>query len=413
MKRNLLSIIILLLAASANAAAPLTLDSCLSAVIGGNIDLAAEKLNLSIAEAEAVAARVFNDPTLGLEYANNDDHRMQMGQSVSVELGYTFSPGRRGAAIDLARSEKQLARALFDDYACRLKCDATVAYFEALKEKRLYELALSASESMEAIARGDSISLAVGEIRQVDAIATRIEARKAHADTRAAYAAYHDAMLSLALLMGNPALADAIDPVTEAMAAPLPDVSDNNLVDMAIERRADLRAAMGDVDVAAKALTVARRERNVEFDVSLGYNYNTEVRNEIAPAPKFSGMTVGVSIPLKFSNTNRGSISAAQYRLEQAKLQYDKACLEVESEVRSCLLAYRIAVEQLAAIDASTIAEARSIYDSYLDAYTHGDVSLVDLLQMRRNYEDIQMLRIEAQCATSTALARLLCALGL
>ncbi|MDE7375721.1 MAG: TolC family protein, partial [Muribaculaceae bacterium] len=302
--KRIISFAISFLSATAilSAATPLTLDSCLSAVINGNIGLAAERLNLFISDAEEIAARVYNDPTIGVEYANNDDHRMQMGQSVSVELGYTFSPGRRGAAIDLAHSEKQLARALFDDYLRCLRCEATIAYFEAIKEKQLYVLALSFSERMDAIARGDSLSLAIGEIRKVDAMATGIEARKAQADARAAYARYHDAMLNLALLMGDPKLADSFEPVTEAMpclslSLGETEPSDADLVAMAIERRADLRAAMGNVDVAAKALTVARRERNVEFDVTLGYNYNTEVRKEIAPAPTFSGMPIGVSIP--------------------------------------------------------------------------------------------------------------------
>lgn len=413
--KRIISFAIFICAAVAlpKAAAPLSLDSCLSAVVSGNIGLATEKLNLSISDAEEIAARVFNDPTIGVEYANNDDHRMQMGQSLSVELGYTFSPGRRGAAIDLARSEKQLARALFDDYMRCLKCEATVAYFEALKEKQLYLLALSFSERMDALARGDSLSLAVGEIRKVDAMATRIEARKALADARAAFARYHDAMLNVALLMGDPKLADAFEPVTMSMLATLPDASDQELVEMAIDRRADLRAAMSNVDVASKALTVARRERNVEFDVSLGYNYNTEVRNEIAPAPKFSGMTIGVSIPLKFSNHNRGNVQASQYRVEQARLQYDEACISVESEVRSALLNYRTALELFASLDTATMDEAQLIFDSYLDAYAHGDVSLVDLLQVRNNYEEIQQLHIEAQCEASAALARLLSALGL
>lgn len=413
--KRIISLAIFIFAAAAllSGAAPLSLDSCLSAVVNGNIGLATEKLNLSISDAEEIAARVFNDPTIGVEYANNDDHRMQMGQSVSVELGYTFSPGRRGAAIDLARSEKQLARALFDDYLRCLKCEATVAYFEALKEKRLYTLALSFSERMDALARGDSICLAIGEIREVDAMATRIEARKAQADARAAYARYHDAMLNLALLMGDPKQADSFEPVTEEMPSILPDAIDQALVTMAIDRRADLRAAMKNVDVASKALTVARRERNIEFDVSLGYNYNTEVRNEIAPAPTFSGMTVGVSIPLKFSNHNRGSVQASQYRVEQARLQYDEACLAVESEVLSALLAYRTALELLTSLDTATVAEAQQIFDSYLDAYSHGDVSLIYLLQVRNNYEEIQQLHIEAQCEASAALARLLSALGL
>ena len=81
-----------------------------------NIGYATEKLNVNVAEAEVKAARVFNDVVLGVEYADNNDNNMQMGRSVAVELSKTFSFGKRGANIDLAKSEKELTNALLDDY---------------------------------------------------------------------------------------------------------------------------------------------------------------------------------------------------------------------------------------------------------------------------------------------------------
>lgn len=398
--------------AYARPAQPLTIDSCLTAVMEGNISLAAEKLNLSVAEAEVRASHIFNDPSLGVEYANNDDHRMQMGQSLSVELGYTFTPGRRGAAIDLAKSEAQLARALFDDYVRNLKYETCAAYFEAVKALRLYRLAVEFSENMDRVARGDSIGLAIGEIREVDAMATRIEARLARADARQALTDYQDAMLNLAVLMGNPRLASEFEPVSDSMPMLLPEVDDATLIEMALDRRADLRAALKNVDVAAKALTVAGRERNLEFEVALGYNYNTEVRNELAPAPKFSGMTIGVTIPLKFSNHNKGAVNAARFRKQQAEQEYAQARIEIESDVLSSLRNFRTSLDQLQSIDSTTLVESERIYNSYLDAYSHGDVSLVELLEVRRNYEDILKLHAETMCATSTAYARLQAALG-
>ena len=414
MKKYHLTLIIAILSiGGAWAATPLTVDSCLSLVMKGNIALAAEKLNLSIADAEVRAARIFNDPSLGVEYADNDDHRMQMGRSVAVELGYTFTPGRRGAAIDLATSESQLAQALFDDYVRNLKYETLSAYFEAVKAHRMYHLAKQFSEGMRQIAEGDSVGFEIGETRKVDAMATGIEARVAASDARQALNDFHDAMAALALLMGNPKLAEAFVPVSEDMPMPLPATDDNALVGMALERRADLRAALKNVDVAHKALVVAGRERNLEFEVALGYNYNTEVRNEIAPAPRFSGVSIGVTIPLKFSNHNRGAINAAKFRKEQADLQYNQACMEVETDVLSSLRGFRTAQQRLAAVDQNTIAESESIYRSYLSAYGHGDVSLVELLEVRKSYEDLQRLYVENQCDAATSYARLQAALGL
>ena len=412
-KYHITLIIEALVCFGAGAVTPLSVDSCLSLVMKGNIPLAAEKLNLSIADAEVRAAHIFNDPSLGVEYADNDDHRMQMGRSVAVELGYTFTPGRRGAAIDLASSELQLAQALFDDYVRNLKYETLSAYFEAVKAYRMYGLAVQFSEGMRQIAQGDSVGFEIGEIRKVNAMATQVEARVADSDARQAWADYQDAMSALALLMGDPKLSGTFQPVSDALPMMLPEVDDNTLVDMALERRADLRAALKNVDVAHKALVVEGRERNLEFEVALGYNYNTEVRNEIAPAPRFSGVSIGVTIPLKFSNHNKGAINAARFRKEQATLLYNQACMEVESDVLSALRGFRTVCQRLAAVDQNTVEESASIYQSYLSAYGHGDVSLVELLEVRNSYEDIQKLYVETQCEAAISYARLQAALGL
>ncbi len=290
------STIILLLAAAPAAAAPLSLDSCLRAVARDNLALAAERLNLPIAEAEERAAAVFNDPTLGFEYANNDDHRMQMGQSWAVELGYTLSPGRRAARRSLAASERELAGAMLDAELQRMRLVTATAYFDAMRAEMLNDVAASMARSMADIARGDSVGAAIGQVRPVDASATHIASHMAAAEAAAATAEMHNARLALATLMGCPERAAEIRTDTAARML-YPTVSAAEVAEMAVERRADLRAAMKSATVAERQLRVEKAERKMEFDLSLGYNYNTEVRNEIAPAPRFGGISVGVSIP--------------------------------------------------------------------------------------------------------------------
>lgn len=325
--------------------ADLSLDSCLSAVMQHNVALAAEKLNIPIAQAEEHAAAVFNDPSLGFEYANNDDKRMQMGQSYSVELGYTLSPGKRGARRNLARSERELSEALLDDYIRQLRLEATTAWYETVKEAALYRLACELSESMADIARGDSLGVSIGQVRQVDAMSTAINARLAASEAADAATRFNNSRLALAAMMGLLDKAGSFEFDIDSPLPLYPEIYAGGAVEEALDRRADLRAALKNVEVAARQLKVEGAERNMDFDIALGYNYNTEVRNEIAPAPKFSGVTVGVTIPLKFSNANKGTITAARLRQEQAQMQYQQAQTEVTAQVLAAIDTYRRAQE--------------------------------------------------------------------
>ena len=65
---------------------PLTYTQYMDKVNAGNLEYAAQKLNVSISEAEAIAANVRNDPQLGFNYFNNDRPKRKWG----TEVPYPF-----------------------------------------------------------------------------------------------------------------------------------------------------------------------------------------------------------------------------------------------------------------------------------------------------------------------------------
>lgn len=128
------------LTGSAQQMIPLSYRNYIEKVAEGNLEYAAEHLNLDVSDAEVVASKVFNDPNLSVSYFNNENNSLEMGEGVEVELSKTFSFGKRGANIALARSESELTKALLADYFRNLRADATVSYLEALKQYELYKV---------------------------------------------------------------------------------------------------------------------------------------------------------------------------------------------------------------------------------------------------------------------------------
>ena len=359
-----------------------------------NLGYAAEKLNISIANAEVKAARIFNDIILGAEYADNDDKNMQMGRSVSVELSKTFSPGKRSANIDLAKSEKELTDALLEDYFHTLRAEATLAYFDAVMQTELFRVKQQSCENISDLARGDSIRHQLGKITKVDAIQSGLEAGISRNELIQARAELHNAYSSLDLWLGKFSGETLLVPEgTLAMSGRM--FNTEELLQTALNNRADLAAAMKNVDVARMALKVSKRERNMDFDFALGYNYNTEVRNEIAPAPKFNGVTLGVAVPLKFSNINKGAIRAAEHRAQQAELNYQQAELEVQASVIQSLRKYKSMLEQVENFENGLLQDAKSVIDGKIYSYERGETSLLEVLDAQRTYDELQVNYIE------------------
>ena len=98
------------LSLSAQQIVPLSYRQYMEKVVEGNLEYAAERLNVNVSEAEVTAAKVFNDPNLSVSYFNNENNSLRMGEGVEVELSKTFTFGKRSAGIALARSENELTR---------------------------------------------------------------------------------------------------------------------------------------------------------------------------------------------------------------------------------------------------------------------------------------------------------------
>ena len=126
-----------------------------------------------------------------------------MGEGVEVELSKTFSFGKRGANISLARSESELTEALLADYFRNLRADATIAYMEALKQHELYKVKENAYENIRALAESDSIRFSLGQIREVDATQSRVEAEVLRNELLQAGAELKNAFSNLNLLTGT------------------------------------------------------------------------------------------------------------------------------------------------------------------------------------------------------------------
>ena len=395
MNFRFIAIISVLLPAMAGAQT-VTYDEYMKAVARDNAEAVAEKYNLDIAEANLNAAKVFNDPELAVSYGNNQDWDLMMGQNVDVELGYNFSLGGvRRARINASMSEKEMTEASLNAFMCRLRAEASIAWVETWKLKEMLSLLEEEADGMQKIAAGDSIRLRLGDISKADAMQSALEARSIRNEVMGMKAEYRNALSGLSYMAGGMEIGDILNgPGTGEL-----DGSElASIYEIAEAERADLRAAELSHKLSENNLALVKASRAMEMGISLGYSFNTEVRNEIAPAPTFHGLVVGVSIPLKFSSANKGELNAAKKAQEQQKSYYDAARQQVRTEVTQAYTSWKTAREVLAQYDDGMIDSAREIYDSRKEAYARGGSSLLELLSARSTYNDIMSSYIEAEC---------------
>ena len=225
----------------------------------------------------------------------------------------------------------------------------------------------------------------------------------------AAEAEYASALQTLSLMAGGMSFqcSGEYPVVVRPSAGTLPE-----LLDQALEGRADLRAAEISKTLSERNLALVKASRAPEIGIGAGYSYNTEVRNEIAPAPKFHGVSVGISLPLKFSRLNRGERLAAERAVQQAEAAYEAAVQQIETEVRQAYVNYLAAVKVAQECSDKMLQDAESILESRKTAYLQGDSSLLDYLLAVRVYNETAEQCIDARVGLTVAAAELLRAVG-
>ena len=164
---------------------------------------------------------------------------------------------------------------------------------------------------------------------------------------------------------------------------------------------------MKNTEVARRELILAKREKRPDVEFSLGWSHNKRVRNEEAPAPAFNGVSAGIAIPLSFSSLNRGAVNAARFRARQAELQYEQMCLQVQREVLGAYQQFQSQALQVKHYEGGILKQAQDVLEGKIYSYNRGEVSLLEILNAQRTYDEVQAQYIETLFNYNAALVEL------
>ena len=410
MKKTIINLIITAALPLSVQAQPITHEDYFHIIAEKNAGYLAEKYNVDIALANLEAAKVFNDPELSVSYGNNQDWSVRMGQSVEAELSYDLDlAGVRKARIATASSEKELTEASVAAYLCGLRLEAAQAWAEAWRLRQTCALMEDAVSDMVQIATADSLRLSVGDVSRADAMQTGLEARTLRSELTSLKAEYANALAVLSELCGG-------EPIDGLGSEELPvkglSMGIEAICDLAELSRSDLKAAELSRTLSENNLKLVKATRGFEMSVNIGYSYNTEVRNEIAPAPIYNGLSVGLSIPIKFSNHNKGEVNAAKSQILQSEKYCEAARLQVRAEAARAYNSLQAACAVMEQYDSSLLHDAKEIAESHRQGYINGESSILELISAQQTWREVMLSYIDACCSRYLCQASLEQAVG-
>jgi cobalt-zinc-cadmium efflux system outer membrane protein len=209
-----------------------------------------------------------------------------------------------------------------------------------------------------------------------------------------AAAALAQAKAQLAFLLGvrGPMPSFALDPhgldyaVPAALALAVgsdpasPTAVPQSLIDTALEQRPDLHALTEQVKRAESSITLARRQRWGDPDLSVNYAQQGTGQNAITPPT----LTVGLSVPVAILYQQQGEIAKAEADLRSQQVSLDKSRAQVASDVRQAYSAFVAARAQMERMDGRLYERAHRARDLIEVQYAKGAATLLDLLDAQR-----------------------------
>jgi len=398
-----------------SASRSLTIEAAVNEAVQRNLELLAERANLSIAEAGLITARLRPNPVLS-GGANNldwlgtefDDINGAGPPEYSVRVDVPFERGqKRELRTEVADQAKRLAEAQFADAVRRLKLDVTLASIDVLEAKAKLQLAENNLQALDRLLQLNERRLTSGAIPPLEVSRSRVAMLQYRGTVRTAQLALTEARLKLLPLLGRKpgdAPIDIDDRLGVTPAAASPDLG--ALQETARTIRPDLLAAQREQ---------ARTQADLRLQIAQGkvdYALGAEYRRQQGVNGHGSMLGLFFSVPLPVFNRNQGEIARAEAEGDRATRSVTALETSLAGEVASAYEEFDSARQLLIEIERDLLTPTGEARDGTTYMYQEGATSLVDVLDAQRAFNDTMDTYYSAQAAYRRAQAKLALIVG-
>jgi outer membrane protein, heavy metal efflux system len=302
-----------------------------------------------------------------------------VGVSQPVPLGRRLSIARRVEGLDRDRLVHVRDGKRWEILMGVQSAFATALYWQRVIEARAEDVRLAAngvSAARARLAAGDAIPAEVGQ--------TEVELGRAQLELERATSMQAQAMEALVTAMGEPSL--EVGTLEGGLEQPLVLPSLESLR-ARLDQSPVVAASEAEIAVQKARLELAEAQRTPDVSLELSYRRLGDVEN---------ALDVGMRLPIPLFNRFQGSIQEARAELAAAEARGRSVRNELGRELQAAhrTLARAVACAKLLRED--ILPRAGSVLQGAETRYRSGDISLAELLPIRRDWTKARLDYLEA-----------------
>ena len=369
--------------------APITMDQAIREAIDHNLGLVAERLNVPLADARLITARLRPNPVLTVD-----------GDYLDI-LGTGFAPsnnagpaeaairtdfvlergGKRENRIAVAELSKSVAELNVLNTLRGVILDVQNGFIDVLLAKESLALAQENLKALNAIVEVNTNRVRAGDLAQVELVRSRLAALQFQNAARQAEFRLHSARHRLQLLMGRREFAHGFTVEGEMRKDPeLIDIQP--LREIAQKLRPDLQAIRQDQARSAADLKLQIAQGKVDYTVGTVYH------RQQSPTGTGNSMGFFLSLPLPVFNRNQGEIERARIEHQQLEARINALKASIAAEVETAYEQYSTSRNMVDSLEKEMLQQARDVRNTTEYSYRRGEASLIEFLDAQRAYND-------------------------
>jgi outer membrane protein TolC len=381
--------------------ASLGLGETLRRVADVGPDQAVVRAQLPIAAADVRTARMFPNPTIGV---NGGQSEPIVAGVLTLHLPILGQIGAHVRAAERALEQTRLEATLS---LWRLRHDARIAYYATARADDELVIARQVETLTKRVAQIAAERYDAGAGSLLEKLQAQLVEDRALQDVLDRQAAERVARLELARFLGDPsgtvpALADALG--TVGTTPPI-----DALLAQAERQHPELRALAAERFAAEARMHAARADRRPVFNLDLGVELldPTTCGSASENGPRCVGPRGALSFDLPVFNLNGGPIARADAEARAAGIKRDAAAQRIAMQVRSAYESFLAATTRARFFDTRYVPSATQVEAMAREGFAAGRTGLLPLIEAQRSLLDSRLGQTEARFAVQSARADL------
>ncbi|MBO9682351.1 MAG: TolC family protein [Flavisolibacter sp.] len=390
----------------------LTLPEAENLFVRQNLSLLSEKYNISIARAQVIQARLYNNPNFQFtgniynpELKKVFDVTNKTGEYIIGAQQLILLAGKRNKQIKVAETNATLAENRFFDLLRTLRFTLRSDFYQAfflLNSINAYKTQVT---SLEQLNRSFEQLLAKGVVTLKDAVRIKSLLYSLKAEQASLQNQFNDVNAEMQLLLhSNQRIVVPLSNIDVASLPPVKQLSLPSLIDSAYANRYDLKLAQNTILLDQQNYSLQKALATPDLTVGGQFDKRGSFVNDA------SFFTLAIDLP--FFNRNQGNIKAAKLSIDQSKLLLEKQTEAVQNDVQHAYVNALNTDNILQSVDPNFRNQFEELLISVTKNFEKRNISLLEFTDFYDTYKQNILQLNQLQNARMQAIENLNFAIG-